>query len=165
MVAGALAMHRLDVRAATTATYDDRALLVWTVEATFGTPVSADLLAADIRRALEGTLDIGVALRRREDAYPAVEAPFDRPANRVDIVEASSSATVVEVRAHDRPGTLYLLTRALTGAGLNIESAHIESRGANVVDTFYVTSRDGQPLAAAGSATVRTVLQEVLDAT
>ncbi len=163
LVAGTLAMHRLDVRSATTATYDKRALLVWTVESTFGSPVSADRLAADIRRALDGSLGLASALRRREDTYRSPEIPFDRPANRVDIVaDASSSATVVEVRAHDRPGTLYQLTRALTGTGVNISSAHIESRGANVVDTFYVTDQDGRPLESGMAARVRQVLQDTL---
>jgi [protein-PII] uridylyltransferase len=164
LVAGTLAMHRLDVRSAHTATYDARALLHWTVESIYGMPVGADRLAADIRRALDGSLDLAAALRRREDAYRATEYPFDRPANRVDLVaHASRSATVVEVRAHDRPGTLYRLTRALAGAGADIASAHLESRGANVVDTFYVTDHAGQPLSMAGASEVRDVLQAVLD--
>ncbi len=163
LVAGTLAMYRLDVRSATTETYGSRALLMWTVDATYGGSVDDGRLAADVRRALDGSLDLAAALRRREDAYPAQEAQFDRPANRVDIVDrASRTATVVEVRAHDRPGTLYRLTRALTGAGVNISSAHIESRGANVIDTFYITDREGQPLAQEHAERVRGLLQEVL---
>lgn len=163
LVAGALAMHRLDVRSATTETVGDRALLAWIVESTFGDPVGADLLAADIRRALDGSLDLAAALRRREDSYPGAPSVFEGPDNRVDIVQdASSSATVVEVRAHDRPGTLYRLTRALTGAGVDISSAHLESRGANVVDTFYVTDRHARPLGPAEAEHVRALLQRAL---
>lgn len=164
LVAGALAMHRLDVRSAHTATYEGRALLLWTVEAAFGSPIGQDRLAADIRRALDGSLDLTAALRRREESHRSADYPFDRPANRIDIIaEASRTATVVEVRAHDRPGTLYRLTRALAGAGVDIASAHLESRGANVVDTFYVTDQTGQPLDEAGANEVRAVLQSVLD--
>lgn len=163
LVAGTLAMHRLDIRSAATETVGRRALLAWVVEATFGTPVSSEQLAADIRRALDGTLDLDAALRRREDAYRGTETPFDRPASRVDIVqEASRSATVVEVRAHDRPGTLYRLTRALTMAGADIVSAHLESRGANVVDTFYVTGRDGLPLSQESAERVRAAVEQTL---
>lgn len=163
LVAGSLAMHRLDVRSAHTATYDGRALLHLAVESTIGEPVPQSRLAADIRRAVDGSLDLAAALRRREEAYRKVEIPFDRPANRVDIVaQASRSATVVEVRAHDRPGLLYRLTRALTGAGVDIASAHIESRGANVVDTFYITGRTGQMLDERACVQVREVLTEVL---
>lgn len=162
-VAGTLAMHRLDVRSAATETVGSRALLAWVVESAFGAPVSTQQLAADIRRALDGTLDIAAALRRREDSYPSAVSPFDRPASRVDIVqEASRSATVVEVRAHDRPGTLYRLTSALTSAGADIVSAHLESRGANVVDTFYVTGRDGQPLGQEAAERLRAAVEPTL---
>jgi [protein-PII] uridylyltransferase len=162
-VAGTLAMHRLDVRSATITTHGARALLVWTVEASFGEPVAPEVLTADIRRALQGSLDLGVALRNREAAYRGPENIFDRPANRVDVLPgASRAATVIEVRAHDAPGTLYRLTRALTGTGADIVTARIESRGANVVDTFYVCEQ-GAPLSDARCAEVRSVLQSVLD--
>ncbi len=162
-VAGTLAMHRLDVRSANIATHGGRALLVWTVESSFGEPVSAELLSADIRRVLHGSLDLGAALRNREAAHRSAENIFDRPANRVDVVQqVSRSATVIEVRAHDAPGTLYRLTMALTGTGADIVTARIDSRGANVVDTFYV-SDEGAPLSQARAAEVRSVLQSVLD--
>lgn len=164
LVAGTLAMHRLDVRSASTATFDGRALLVWIVEASYGSAVTADQLAADIRRSLDGSLDLRSALRRREESYRGTEMPFDRPGNTVEVhTGASRSATVVEVRAHDRPGTLYRLTRALTDTGVNIASAHLESRGANVIDTFYVTDRAGGPLNPAAAENVVAVLQHVLD--
>ncbi len=163
-VAGTLSVHRLDVRSANTITEGRRALLVMTVEPTFGSVVAAERLAADVRRALEGSLDLAGALRRREEAYERSESPFDPPANRASVVpDASWAATVVEVRAHDRPGLLYRLTRGLTGAGVNIVSAHLESRGANVVDTFYLTDPEGQPLTPAAAQGVLQVLQEVLD--
>ena len=147
LVAGVLAMHRLDIREARTMTYGSRALLLWTVEAAFGDPPSSDRLVADLRRALAGTLDVAAALRRREDAYADRPMPFDEPGNRVDVVPgASANATVIEVRAYDRPGTLYRLTRALTECGVGISSALIESRGTNVVDSFYCTGPDGEPL-------------------
>jgi len=165
VVAGALAKHRLDVRIANTVTVDGRALLVWSVEEVYGSPVDGDALAADIRLALSGSLDLAEALRRREDAYPAADSPFDRPANRVDLVPAASrTATVLEVRAHDRPGTLYRLTSALASAGVNIASAHIESRGANVVDCFYVTGADGRPLPEQQAESVRSALGSLLEA-
>jgi [protein-PII] uridylyltransferase len=164
LVAGALAMHRLDVRTATTATYGTRALLVWGVEAAFGDPPPAPRLAADLRRALEGTLDVDAALARREEHHRGGPPDFDAPGHRVDVVpQASSTATVVEVRAGDRPGTLYRLTKALTACGVDIASAHIESRGANVVDTFYVTGPDRGPLGHEDQARVTAALRAALE--
>ena len=50
-----------------------------------------------------------------------------------------SSATVVEVRAHDEPGLLWRIGRALGECGLNVQAARVETLGAEAVDVFYVT--------------------------
>ena len=53
---------------------------------------------------------------------------------------------MLEVRAPDRLGVLHRITTALTGCGLDVQSAHISSLGADVVDAFYVVGPDGAPL-------------------
>jgi [protein-PII] uridylyltransferase len=164
LVAGTLAMHRLDVRTASTATYGRRALLVWGVESAFGEPPPVPRLLSDLRRAVAGSIDVDAALARREEHLRAAAPDLDGCGNRVDIVpHASSAATVVEVRASDRPGTLYRLTAALTAAGVDIASAHIESRGAGVVDTFYVTGAAGGPLSVQEQERVAADLRTALD--
>ncbi len=55
--------------------------------------------------------------------------------------EASTTATVVEVRGLDRPGFLFDVASALFDSGLSISSAMICTYGERVVDVFYV--RDG----------------------
>jgi UTP:GlnB (protein PII) uridylyltransferase len=52
----------------------------------------------------------------------------------------------VEVRAHDEPGLLWLVGRALGGCGLDLRSARVETLGAEAVDVFYVADEAGQPL-------------------
>jgi [protein-PII] uridylyltransferase len=47
------------------------------------------------------------------------------------------------VRAHDRIGLLYRLTRALADAGLDVRSARMTTLGAEVVDAFYVVDDTG----------------------
>jgi [protein-PII] uridylyltransferase len=64
------------------------------------------------------------------------------------IDDASDTATVVEVRAHDAPGLLWRVGRALGECGLDVRAARVETLGAEVVDVFYVTDGDGKPLAA-----------------
>jgi [protein-PII] uridylyltransferase len=61
--------------------------------------------------------------------------------------DASETATVVEVRAHDAPGLLWRVGRALGECGLDVRAARVETLGAEVVDVFYVTDGDGKPLA------------------
>ena len=56
---------------------------------------------------------------------------------------ASRSATVLEVRAHDEPGLLWRIGRALGECGLDVRAARVETLGAEVVDVFYVTDSAG----------------------
>ena len=67
---------------------------------------------------------------------------------------------MVEVRAHDAPGLLWRVGRALGECGLDVRAARVETLGAEVVDVFYVTGANGQPLADAAvrRATVSSVL-------
>jgi [protein-PII] uridylyltransferase len=60
--------------------------------------------------------------------------------------EASGDATVIEVSGRDRPGLLAELARALSEAGLSIQSAHIDNYGERAVDAFYVRGPDGGKL-------------------
>lgn len=144
LIAGVMAMHRLDVRDARTETIGDRVLSLWSVTPAFGDPPTLEQLRTEFRRALDGSVDVDAALSRREDSYPASSvAP---PTVAVLVAEASQTASVLEVRAHDRPGTLYRLASAISGQGVDIRSASVESRGANVVDTFYLCQNDA-PLA------------------
>jgi [protein-PII] uridylyltransferase len=55
----------------------------------------------------------------------------------------SDTRTVVEVRAPDRVGLLYLVTRALAREGLNIATAKIATDLDQALDTFYTTDAAG----------------------
>ena len=56
--------------------------------------------------------------------------------------DASDSATVIEVRAPDRIGTLYRITKALAELELDVRLAKVASLGHEVVDAFYVVDQD-----------------------
>ena len=58
--------------------------------------------------------------------------------------DASSTATVIEVRAPNRIGVLHRITRALADLGLDIRHATVQTIGEDVVDTFYVLGRSGR---------------------
>ncbi|MGH3288808.1 MAG: ACT domain-containing protein, partial [Streptosporangiaceae bacterium] len=143
--AGVLASHRLAVRSANATSVGETAVTVFDVEPEFGEPPDPTLVAADLRRMLLGRLDVQDRLERRARAVPPRGAAV--PAPRVTLVDdASETATVVEVRAHDAPGLLWRMGRALGECGLNVRAARVETLGAEVVDVFYVTDDDGQPL-------------------
>ena len=69
-VAGVLSLHRLAVRGAQTLSVGDAALQVWTVLPEFGTAADIGAVREDVRRALDGPLDVTDRLRRRDEAYP-----------------------------------------------------------------------------------------------
>jgi [protein-PII] uridylyltransferase len=140
--AGVLASHRLAVRGANASAVGDTAVAVFSVVPEYGDPPDAALVSADLRRMLEGRLDVEDRLERRARAVRPHSASAPPP--KVTLVDdASSSATVVEVRAHDEPGLLWRIGRALGDAGLNVQAARVETLGAEAVDVFYVTDSSG----------------------
>jgi [protein-PII] uridylyltransferase len=162
--AGVLASHRLTVRSANATSVAGTAVTVFDVEPEFGEPPDPTLVAGDLRRMLLGRLDVQDRLERRARAVPPRGALI--PAPKVTLVdEASETATVVEVRAHDAPGLLWRVGRALGECGLNVRAARVETLGAEVVDVFYVTDADGEPLTdrERRQATVCSVLAALTD--
>ncbi len=169
-VAGTLTLHGLDVLSARAWAGDDGlALEEFHVQSVFAnrTVGAADSngagpdgagpdwaeIEADLRKVLAGrlSLEAGVADRaRRYAAQPrpagSVSAVPARTSVTVDN-RASATATVVEVRAPDRIGTLYRITRALADLHLDIRHAKVATLGHEVVDSFYVADATGAKVA------------------
>ncbi|MGW2341026.1 [protein-PII] uridylyltransferase [Streptomyces sp. NPDC001661] len=168
-VAGVLAMHRLTVRTAELRTLTPpegvegvALLLDWRVAAEYGSLPQAARLRADLVRALDGSLDIAGRLAERDAAYPRRRGVVAPPA-RVTVASAGSRrATVIEVRAHDAPGLLHRIGRALEVAGVRVRSAHVSTLGANAVDAFYVAGGDGGPLPSQEAVSVARGVEEAL---
>ncbi|HEX7738140.1 MAG TPA: [protein-PII] uridylyltransferase [Marmoricola sp.] len=67
--------------------------------------------------------------------------------------EASQTATVLEVRADDRPGLIYTVAHALAGCDISVRSAHVATLGPQAVDVFYVhEAADGAGVLGPGRA-------------
>ncbi|MFF3415634.1 [protein-PII] uridylyltransferase [Streptomyces sp. NPDC002698] len=168
-VAGVLAMHRLTVRTAELRALDlpdgvdgSVLLLNWRVAAEYGSLPQAARLRADLVRALDGSLDITARLAERDAAYPRRRGVV-APPPRVTVAPAASRlATVIEVRAHDAPGLLHRIGRALETARVRVRSMHVSTLGANAVDAFYVTGTKGEPLPGEEAASVARAVEEAL---
>lgn len=139
---GVLALHRLQIRAATATSIGPMAVTVFDVTPRFGSPPDWDAVRADVRRAYDDALPLAAHLAERERAYPQDSAAVVPP-RVLWIDDASETASVVEVRAHDAVGLLHRLTHALAAAGLDVRSARMSTMGAEVVDAFYVVEADG----------------------
>ncbi|HWG65450.1 MAG TPA: [protein-PII] uridylyltransferase [Streptosporangiaceae bacterium] len=143
--AGVLASHRLAVRSANATSHGTMAVAAFTVVPEYGDPPDADLVTSDLRRALEGRLDVAERLERRMRGHRGSPVPVAPP--KVTLLDdASRTATVVEVRAHDAPGLLWRIGRALGDCGLDVRAARVETLGAEAVDVFYVVDASGGPV-------------------
>ncbi|MFD4624349.1 [protein-PII] uridylyltransferase [Streptomyces sp. NPDC058475] len=169
VVAGVLAMHRLTVRTAELRALDlpdgvegSVLLLNWRVAAEYGSLPQAARLRADLVRALDGSLDITARLAERDAAYPRRRGTIAPPARVTVAPAASRHATVIEVRAHDAPGLLHRIGRALEDAKVRVRSMHVSTLGANAVDAFYVTGTKGAPLPGEEAAAMARSLEEML---
>jgi len=154
-VAGVLAVERLAVRSAVITSVDGLGMSQWSVSGSAPDPVRLrDRLAV----ALRDDTDLVRRLTARDSS--AKERTRHQP-SRVDLLpDASETATVVQVRAHDRPGLLYDVTAAIAASGADIRSAHVSTLGAECVDVFYLTDPDGSPLEA---EVARTIAKTLLD--
>lgn len=148
--AGVLAMHRLHVRAAHTESIGSRSVSVWTTQPMYGDPPSLDLIREDVRRVLDGSLDIAGRL-----ALPSDHAQRVEPVVTIAADSASGSATVLEVRAHDAPGLLFRVGQAIAAADAVITAAKVATLGSEVVDVFFLTDAQGGLLSAERAAAVR----------
>jgi [protein-PII] uridylyltransferase len=160
-VAGVLALHRLEVRAATASTADGMAVIRITAEPRHGRDPNWRLVSDDLRRAFHDRLPLERRLAEREAAYRQ-PAPLRPPPRVLFDDRASDLATVVEVRCADGPAVLYRITRALDSSGARVRSARIATYGAEVVDAFYVLGPDGRRLE--GPAQRAALVTEVLGA-
>ncbi|BBH64381.1 bifunctional uridylyltransferase/uridylyl-removing enzyme [Actinoplanes sp. OR16] len=133
-VTACLAMHRLDVVAANTATVDGRAIVEFYTSPRYGSPYDPVALAADLRRVASGDVSVTQRVRAR-----AMSARGGTASPRVVWQRAAATdAAVLELRAADSAGLLYRVTAALDEAGAEIRAARISTLGGDVVDAFYL---------------------------
>jgi [protein-PII] uridylyltransferase len=149
--AAMLALQKVSVRAARAWTMGEYGVSVWHVD-------RSGLDAAVLRERLEAIADgrVDPATRLR----PSNAAPLAPTV--VVRAEASARATVLEVRAADRPGVVHLVCSELARLGLTVTSAHVDTLGPQAVDVFYVQEAHAGALsdtrAADASHAVRAVL-------
>jgi [protein-PII] uridylyltransferase len=150
-VASLFATQRASVRAARAWNQGEVAVSVWDV-------ADEHLDPAVLRQRFEaiagGRLDPAARLRRTlgDGLAPSVVV---RP-------EASSQATVLEVRAADRTGVLYLVCAALAAEGISVRSAHVDTLGPQAVDVFYIQEEGAGALSDVRAAKAAHAVREAL---
>jgi len=101
---------------------------------------------ADITAAIRGSLraDQPPQFTRRWNPFaPQVGAVARFPTRVLFDNESSRTDTILEVFAHDAPGLLYGVAKAIFDAGLSVKAAKIGTHLDQVVDAFHVVDRGG----------------------
>lgn len=131
-VAATLTRLRLPVRQARAWSVGDHGLSAWQV----GGEAPDPAVVRDRLRAVASGARPEVGVLAVDDLAPSVAV---RP-------EASSTATVMEVRTADRPGVLQRVCGALAEIGVSVRSAHVDTLGPQAVDVFYLQEWAAGPL-------------------
>jgi len=111
----------------------------WQVEAPGGDPPDAERIVRGLVRLAHGDRAPLAPLERRREA---TTPPRER-SRALLVPNASADATVLEVRAPDRPGLLHELGTAFAASGLSVRSAHVATYAGQTLDTFYLTEVGG----------------------
>ncbi len=120
----------------------------------------------DIANVLGGQVDLEKAYVVHVDRWKWRWAKGPRVPTVVQFEnDLSRESTIVDIVAKDRPGLLYRVTRILSEAGLDIQSAQITTRGDTAADSFYVRTAGGKKLVSASAMRgIRAKLKAALDA-
>jgi [protein-PII] uridylyltransferase len=144
-VAGVLALHGLDVVAASAYSVQGRALAEFRVTDPFRDETPWARVTADLELALDGRLALQARLSERVRTYARRGTTIAGPAPTVGFDDrASDDAIVIDVQAADAIGVLYRITQALAELDLDIRSARVQTLGERVHDAFYVRDRGGK---------------------
>ena len=145
---GALTSQRLEILSADIHTLADGLVIDHFVvqDPDYAGEPPADRLAeiADaIRAALRA--DHAPSFARRWNPFAPQPNPATAVPGRVLFDnETSAQTTIVEVFAHDSPGLLYAIAKAIFEAGLSVRAAKIGTYLDQVVDAFHVTDAAGR---------------------
>jgi [protein-PII] uridylyltransferase len=170
LIAGTLAAHGVNILSAQIETRGDGvALDTFHVNDPGGDAILDETrweaVRRDLARAVSGQCSVEALLSDRRPRRPGLVRPPAVPAPaRVTLDNSlSDTHTVVEVRAPDRVGLLYLITRALAAAGLDIRTAKIATDLDHALDAFYVTGRAGGKVEAPDAlAAIRATVERAL---
>ena len=90
---------------------------------------------------------LATRLAERRRHYP----PRSRASTLVRVEDTGAYATAVRVRAADRPGLLYDISRAFADTGLRLTWARAITRSGVANDVFHATDESGEPVTDAGA--------------
>jgi len=162
-IAGAFALHHLDIRMARIFTLANGVVIdVFDVASPYG-EIWWPEVEETIGKALKQEIEIESQLKKTKPLVVPVKKPLKEPKITVAIDNTTSDFfTIVEVFAPDYVGLLYHLAKALTAFGLDIQRAFISNRVDLASDVFYVRTLEGEKLLEDEALQLKAYLEESL---
>ncbi len=149
-IAGALSMNSFNIiKATVTSAKEGMVIDTFQIESRFNKEIELDRLKSDILSAIFEEIDLDLKLNQRTNTYASkarIQAASVPKARVIVDNQASSRATVIEVRTADASSLLYKLASTLSENDVNIRSAIVSTLGHEVVDVFYVTDATGNKI-------------------
>jgi [protein-PII] uridylyltransferase len=140
-VTGVFALRGLDIRSADIALEERFAVETFVVEPSRSRWPDFKLVADQLEAVLRGSFPLEERLAEQVRAYAeGMRSASSRPVEIRVVIDnnASSSSTVVDVRAQDDIGLLHRITAALFALELDVVTARVSTLGHEVLDAFYV---------------------------
>ncbi|RAL22789.1 hypothetical protein DL240_07810 [Lujinxingia litoralis] len=126
-------------------------------------PRRIEKITSRIVDVLEERLNVDELLQQRFEESRLSPRPIPQMPTEVrEVDHASEHFTVIEVRAPDRLGLLYQITRALWEAGVETRVSRIDSLGSQAIDNFYVEEAHGGKLDARRTGQVIDAISQAL---
>ncbi len=130
-------------------------------------PARWEQIDAELKRALNGELDVAAAVAKRlRTASPRLRhrAPSASVPTRITWDNQSSDkSTILEVRTGDRLGLAYKIASTLSALNLDITFAKVATEKNLALDIFYITDAAGEKLSDADLPSIEAVIHKALD--
>lgn len=141
--AGVLALHSLQVHAASLRSHAGAAVDTFVVSPLFGRPPEPALLRQELIRTLDGSIELRKRLVAKERDYPETRPGAGQEPRVLWFDDEATGAVVLELRAADRLGLLHRVASELEGCEADIRWARLVTRGGSVIDSFCLTGPNG----------------------
>lgn len=164
VIAGTLNLLKFDIKTAKTRTIEKHAVMNWilNLDPYAKLPTEEEIYQA-IKFGLQNpeSLEDRIAAKIRSYAtLPLVTVPPPE----VEIIEdLSSTATILEIRSHDRPALLFRIGSTVRELKVDIRSVIASTLGAEAIDTLYVTEITGEKLSRDRAKKLAATIKSAID--
>ncbi len=168
-VVGIISSHRLNILSAWVFPREDGYYVdIIHVNDIHFRPVTDEKLWQKIDREMEsvfkGETDLDELIKSRKGTYISKREKVVGVKTKVTLDNNISDLySVIEVKAQDKLGLLYIITRTLYIMGITIHMARISTEGNRAVDAFYVTKKDGSKFNEREFVVIARLLKEAIE--